>query len=257
MTCCTDDLPGTYCCDPAQCRTCDYGMCPVCDNDPCMSCCDGTCYNWTTQGCCDGSTIYDRATEKCCNDGLGNTCPNDETCCDGQCCDPDCELCCDGTCCDVSNCEICKNGTCVRAVPTNMHQTYVEDLGNGTLYFEYEWDSTTGDLADLGNCTVGEKVDYPGGNPYYWPSPPWVGSTPNPTIINLSAVGGMLIDTHTTKSFIKPYQNESFSANQIYRYHCGPDCCMNPGVYVTLLNIGSIFRAVTEGEGDVWRYSII
>jgi len=140
-----------------------------------------------------------------------------------------------------------------------MHQTYVEDLGNGTLYFEYEWDSTTGDLADLGNCVVREKVDYPGGNPYYWPSPPWNNSTPNPTILPappMPATYGSAVDTHYPGSFTTPYQVDSFSANQVYQYHCDPFCCMNPGDYVTLLNIGSIFRAVTVGSGSVWRYSI-
>lgn len=219
---------------------------------------------WACGGgvCCDG-TCCDASTRKCCDDiggdGDGYCCLNGETCCKGTCCDPDCGFCCDGTCCDISNCEICKNDTCVRAVPTNMRQTYAEDLGNGVLYFEYAWDSTTGDLADLGNCSAREKVDYPGGNPYYWPSPPWVGSSPNPTILPdppIPGTYGALQDTHSPPGFTTPYQAASVTATQVYQYHCGPSCCMEDGEYSTLLTIGSIQRFVT-GEGELWRYSII
>jgi len=97
---------------------------------------------------------------------------------------------------------------------------------------------------------VGEKVDYPGGNPYYWPSPPWSCSTPNPTIIDIDATDGSCVDNHSPGSFTTPYTNTSFSANQIYRYRCTP--C---GDYQTLLSIGSILRIVS-GSGDLWRYSI-
>jgi hypothetical protein len=141
-----------------------------------------------------------------------------------------------------------------------MRQTYVEDLGNGVLYFEYLWDSTTGDSNDLGNCRVGEKVDYPGGNPYYWPSPPWSGSNPNPVLGSMPATWGGCSDTHSSKPFIKPYQAASVIATQIEQYHCGPVCCMGDvsdrSNWETLLSIGSIQRWVT-GEGDLWRYSIV
>jgi hypothetical protein len=134
----------------------------------------------------------------------------------------------------------------------------VEDQG-GTLHFEYEWDSTTGDLADLYNCSVREKVDYPGGNPYYWPSPPWVGGVFNPTILPdppIPASYGGAVDNHSPPAFKKPYQNASVSATQVYQYHCGPSCCMGNDDWETLLSIGSIQRFVT-GDGTLWRYSII
>jgi hypothetical protein len=102
---------------------------------------------------------------------------------------------------------------------------------------------------------VGEKVDYPGGNPYSWPSPPWFCSTDNPTIIDLPAIYGYFADNHSPGSFITPYQNATFSAYQIYRYRCYP--C---GEYQILLDIGPITRFVTGGEPpfpDLWRYSII
>jgi len=140
-----------------------------------------------------------------------------------------------------------------------MHQTYVEDQGDGTLYFKYEWESTTGDKADLGNCLVGEKVDYQGGNPFCAPSPPWASGQckDNPYTKSHPATVGLMGDIHTPGSFTTPYQVASITATQVYQYHCGPDCCMGVGEYITLLDIGSIWRTVTEGEGDVWRYSII
>ena len=263
--CCSDS--GYYCCDSGE--TCCEGTCC----GPGEACCDGVCYNTTTQKCCDGldpcDTDYICDIDETCCDGLCVD-PTIDQCCDdiggyndGYCCDADCELCCDGTCCDVSNCEICKNDTCVRAVPTNKRQTYVEDLGDGTLYFEYEWDSSTGDLADLDGCLEGEKVEYPNGDPYCFPSPPWAsGQCPsNPYYANVPATLGEGVDAHRPGSFTTPYQVASFTATQVYQYHCGPDCCMGDvsdySNWETLLNIGPIYRAVTEGEGDVWRYSII
>ena len=258
--CCTDF--GSYCCGPDE--MCCKGTC--CTHD--KICCDGTCCNTGSQKCCDDIG----------GEGDGYCCDPNDICCKGNCCDPnlceDCnsttgecesicdpnEFCCDGTCCDETNCEICKNGTCVRAVPTNMRQTYWEDLGNGVLYFEYAWDSTTGELADLYNCHEGEKVDYPGGNPYYWPSPPWTGSESNPTTACNDARYGGSTDTHSPPGFKKPYQNASVTATQVYQYHCGPACCMGDvsdrSNWETLLNIGPIMRFVT-GEDDLWRYSII
>ena len=219
-------------CDPNQCETCDgNGGCPVCDGNENQFCCNGTC--------------YDRRTQKCCwNDATQS----------GYICDIDCKSCCNGSCCNYRNCEICKNGSCIEARPTNMRETYVEDQG-GTLYFEYAWDSTTGDMGDLYNCEVREKVDYPGGDPYYWPSPPWDGWVYNPTLLPdppIPAVFSELADTHSPPARRKPYCNECVCATQVYQYRCAPSFCT---AWNTLLDIGSICRFVS-GEDPTWRYSI-
>jgi len=125
------------------------------------------------------------------------------------------------------------------AAPTNFRETYRESLPNGELYFEYSWDSASGDLSDLAGCTVGEHVDYPGPNPYIWPLPPWYGSTPNPTHKKGSATTGSGTDTHSSKPFIGPYQAASFSATQLYWWR---DC---QGNYTTLLGPHSIDRSVS------------
>ena len=85
-----------------------------------MLCCDGTCYDPQTQGCCDGKTVYNKSTKKCCWEGTGHTCPKspvDMACCDGNCCDPnECETCdyINGGCevCYGDTSKTCCNGTC-------------------------------------------------------------------------------------------------------------------------------------------------
>ena len=140
------------------------------------------------------------------------------------------------------------------AAPTNFHQDGPGvDIGDGVLRFRYEWDSTSGNLADLSGCKVGEKVDYPGGNPYCWPEPPWDTCTSNPTIRDLDATLGAATDTHYTGSFIQPYQAASFSATQIYRYRP----CPGPP-YTTLMGPLSIDRSVFSDPccPSEWRYKV-
>ena len=95
---------------------------------------------------------------------------------------------------------------------------------NGVLHFDYAWESSSGNLADLSNCKVGEKVDYPGAaDPFVWPSPPYaanVGSS-NPTILWIAGTKGVAQDNHSHKPFLKPYVANTFSANQAYRFQCG------------------------------------
>lgn len=218
-------------CDSSQCLTCDgNGNCVVCGGDPNQACCNGQCYDIRTKQCCHDAT----------NDYI---------------CDINCKSCCNGSCCNSTNCEICKNNTsCIVAQPTNMQQTYVEDQ-EGTLYFLYKWDSTTGDTNDLDNSLVREKVDYPGGSdPYHWPSPPWDCDTSNPTLLPVPPIPGTdaeLQDHHYPCDLPGPYQAASFTATQVYQYMCTP--CGN---WETLLSIGPITRYVSSPGSDLWRYSI-
>jgi hypothetical protein len=127
-------------CDPTECESCINHWCVVCENEPYTTCCDGGIYE---------GTCYDWRTEKCC-DGWGNTCPDEEDCCDGDCCggatpqgcddiggvnDGYCcssgETCCEGNCCSPDKC--CNNGTCVDkcdpAGETCEHDTPVLEAG--------------------------------------------------------------------------------------------------------------------------------
>lgn len=139
------------------------------------------------------------------------------------------------------------------AVPVNYRQTVGRDNGGGILYFEYAWDSSTGNLADLSSCEVGEEVTYPGSDPFVWPKPPWDGSTPNPTIIWLPGSDGALGDTHSTKPFVKPYKEASFTATQYYRYRTS---CANSGNPVNLMGPISIARSVKKKQDGKFKYTI-
>ena len=95
-------------------------------------------------------------------------------------------------------------GTATRAHPVNFHEVmYMSD--DGLLVTYYEWESSSGNLADIADCSVGELVTYPGPNTgmdcptespecpvgtpstvdmpcYSWPIP-WINDTANPTIL--------------------------------------------------------------------------
>ena len=123
----------------------------------------------------------------------------------------------------------------------------------GVLHFNYTWASTTGNVADLTQCMVGEHVSYPGGDPFVWPSPPYNGSTPNPTVIWLAATLGALQDNHSHKAFLEPYVANAFDATQNYRYKCRDLDTVNfPGFKGI-----TIARTVTDRTGrGCWSYEV-
>jgi hypothetical protein len=142
---------------------------------------------------------------------------------------------------------------CACPTPTNFRQTLGRDNGNGILYFEYAWGSTSGNVADLTNCEVGEHVTYPGGSPFAWPSPPFSISTSNPTVRWHPATWGAFGDQHSTPGFVKPYQAASVTATQNYRFRC---TCHNNNTPVVLMGPISIVRSVTQNANQTFRYTI-
>jgi hypothetical protein len=142
------------------------------------------------------------------------------------------------------------------AFPVNFRQTGVTDLGDGVLQFQYAWDSSTGNPADLSNCMVGEITTYPGSNnPFTWPSPPYQSNTgtPNPTIREVNGNLGAAPDTHIHKPFQQPYIFNTFTATQYYRYKCP---CKNGGAYVNLVGPIQIVRTVEIVPFTDWTYHI-
>ncbi len=141
------------------------------------------------------------------------------------------------------------------AFPVNFRQTGVTDEGDGVLRFTYAWDSSTGNLADLANCVIGEIVTYPNGNPFTWPSPPYASDsgTPNPTVRDGGATTGQSPDTHIHKGFRTPYTFATFTATQTYRYKCP---CKNGGAYVNLVGPIEIRRTVQFVPFPAWTYFI-
>jgi hypothetical protein len=145
------------------------------------------------------------------------------------------------------------------AIPVNLHQTGATALGDGTnnprLRFNYSWESSTGNLADLGSCRVGEIVTYPGdANPSTWPAP-FNSSSPNPTVIWLAGTLGKMMDTHSNKGgFKQPYKEATFTATQNYRYECMcPDGTTRKG---NLLGPISIVRTVSKNADGTYTYTI-
>jgi hypothetical protein len=141
----------------------------------------------------------------------------------------------------------------VGAHPVNFRPLDGYDAGGGVLHFDYAWDSSTTHLADLSGCSVQEKVDYPGGNPYTWPSPPWNTATPNPALAPnppMSGTVGGASDDHGTGKLVSPYTAIYFIATQNYRYQCGT------GSWIVLYGPLSITRNVSKNTNGSFKYSI-
>jgi hypothetical protein len=141
-------------------------------------------------------------------------------------------------------------------IPVNFRQMGAgTDTGGGTLHFDYRWDSSTGRLADLAACMVGERVDYRAAD-LPFPSPPFpAGLNPNnPTILNVAATEGRAQDNHSTPGdFVKPFAAASVTAMQIYRYTCP---CSNGGNPVTIFGPLAIVRSVIRNPNGSFRFEI-
>jgi hypothetical protein len=106
--------------------------------------------------------------------------------------------------------------------PTNFTIQSESNLNDGSLFFTYTWSSSTGNQADLANCTVGESVFYPGypTTPYIWPLP-MVQSTPNPTAVSGKGSNSGFTDTNgSPTSYRQPYSSASFNATQRFWWTC-------------------------------------
>ncbi|MFN7938833.1 MAG: hypothetical protein U0R19_36225 [Bryobacteraceae bacterium] len=120
---------------------------------------------------------------------------------------------------------VCQRGNCIQAEkprPINMKiRSARANRITGSLYFEYTWESSTGNLADLTGCTVQERVDYYGATPYN-PPPPFNAALDNPTTgTPVPASYGELGDTHSlTKLDESKLVESSFVATQRYEFHC-------------------------------------
>jgi len=128
----------------------------------------------------------------------------------------------------------------------------------GVLHFNYTWASTSGNLADLSQCKVGENVTYPGtANPYLWPSPPYQPSSPrispNPTVNWVAATAGKGQDNHYHNTFLTPYVANAFNASQEYRYQCRNLDTLNFPGWSGI----AIARTVADSTGrGCWGYTV-
>lgn len=135
------------------------------------------------------------------------------------------------------------NAPAARATPTNFRQTAGRDAGGGVLHFEYAWDSSSGNLADLSDVEVGEHVAYTQTkNPPFSPAP-------NPTIIWLPGRDGGLQDNHSPGT-VKPYEAFTERATQHYRWRRGT------GGPVNLMGPIQIDRTITQNANLSYKYRI-
>lgn len=121
------------------------------------------------------------------------------------------------------------------------------------LKFKYKWDSDSGSTSHLNDCRVGERVTYPGGNPYVPPNPPFnkPGGLTNPTVKDFSGTHGGFDDT---QQYIPAAAGTagSFTGTQYYRYKCNR--CSSG--FRNLRGPISIQRIV-EFVNGVWRYRAV
>ena len=153
------------------------------------------------------------------------------------------------------------------AVPVNFRQTLVEALGEDIgvhLEFEYRWDSSTGNPADLASCEVGEIVDYPGIGPgFFYPSPPFPTNPTNgiadPTeapVPFARGSDGVIGDRNLVPgigAFRTPYSFSSVTSTQNWRYRCP---CKNAGAWINVFGPLSINRSVSQNTNGSWKYTI-
>ena len=114
------------------------------------------------------------------------------------------------------------------AHPVDWNHSGASDFGPDAIRIPIRWESSTGSLADLGNCTVREVVDY---DPI--PNPPFIWNPPNPTILTVPGALGAGQDTHSYPPGLQggisnPRVAGTAVARQRYQFRCtGPGCSGN------------------------------
>jgi hypothetical protein len=131
------------------------------------------------------------------------------------------------------------------AIPTNFRETARRKDPGGVLHFEYNWDSSTGNKADLSACEVGEIVTYTTEK-----DPPFE-SWANPTILWAPATGTGQ-DNHAT-GVKKPYEDFTKQAVQYYRFHCP---CHDGDKPTNLMGPIDITRKIEKKADGKYKYTI-
>jgi hypothetical protein len=143
-------------------------------------------------------------------------------------------------------------------VPTNFKISFAQDVGKGDLRFTETWQSSSGKLADLSACSVGETVTYNASkaNPYPWPAPFPAIAPPNPTTGSASATLGVGTDDHDLEgntTFVQPFKNATLLATQNYWYSCSN---YQSGAHQNLLGPLTITRQVEPDDSSKWMFTV-
>ena len=132
------------------------------------------------------------------------------------------------------------------AIPTSFKETARRKDAGGILHFEYEWKSSTGSLADLKDCEVGEHVTYTKTE-----DPPWIPSQ-DPTILWVPGADGALQDNHSP-GLRSTYKDSTETAVQLYRFHCP---CHDSDKPTNLLGPIGLTRECKPKADGKFRYKI-
>jgi hypothetical protein len=143
------------------------------------------------------------------------------------------------------------------AHPVNFTLGAAHDSGPDAIQVPISWDSSTGNLADLGNCTIREVVNYDA-----IPNPPFLWNPPNPTILSVPGSAGVAQDTHSYPPGLRagitdPRAAGTMVAHQVYQFRCtGPGCSGGwedlPGQNYTITR--HVFPQYVRP--NPWRYQI-
>jgi hypothetical protein len=147
------------------------------------------------------------------------------------------------------------------AIPVNFTTYSENNLSDGTMQFSYSWQSSSGNLNDISSCIVGENVSYRGSSPtYQWPAP-MVGSSVNPTILNVQGnnsgpngtTAGMGDYQYAPSSYTKPYEQDLFQATQMFQWACPS---YNGGAFYRFTPNITITRSVIQNPSGQWIYQV-
>jgi len=153
------------------------------------------------------------------------------------------------------------------AHPINFRCISASADSEGNLHYEYAWDSSTGNLADLDACTIKERLSYDGnstgyyskdvnGTPCYVLPPPFKGVFANPEIYGgTSGTQGGEGDDQFVPQIPGPYQYGSYTAIQDYIYTDDNSNPNNPNDYTVLRGPIDIVRTVWAPDIN-WVYDI-
>jgi hypothetical protein len=123
----------------------------------------------------------------------------------------------------------------------------------------YAWASSSGNMQDLAQCNMREKVTRP---PNYttFPSPPFAANDTDvsPMYQNFpvgTVQAGEMSDVHTTaQPFVPPYSAIDIVTAQTYEYRCS---CANSNNWVKLYEVfGGIKREFSQNPDGTWGHSI-
>lgn len=150
--------------------------------------------------------------------------------------------------------------------PVNFRVASVFASADGAhLIFNYAWDSSTGQVSDLGRCTVDEYVVYldsghTANGVYHPPNPPWPAGASFANPFDSEDSGAQLGGIEDRNgfeqaNFVKPYSVAEINANQWIRWRCP---YINQGQTQNFTGQINILSAIypKDSSATSWYYTV-